>query len=931
MKQLSFVNLYKNFHGQSLLKGISYSFLDSGLYYILGDSGSGKSTLLNILSGCDDSYVGDVFYQGKPLKELTEDERSDLRLKHFGFIRQNYDLLELETVYENVVLPLVGLQVKKKLRKRKALEIIDFVGLKEKAYQRVNTLSGGEKQRVAIARALVTDPKVIFADEPTGALDKKNSDEINKILKEISKKHLVIVVSHDQESAEKYADEILHLQDGILNTRENVFANELGTKYVTFSVSKKENIKWSFLTWLKHAKNLFKAKKIRSGISVGIISFSLLSLGLSIYVQRDLQSELNNAFDEWNGVNGIVVERNGKNESTFGTILTPNEDEVQHLIENNPFIEDYGISYLCSYENYFKDVNEFYFDSFGKKVLIQSLSVRNINEYRWLDVLEEGTQIYPEKPKVLENEQIVLSLNYQNMINICASLHIQRTFESLGQYLKVKPLEIILETGNDSWGYGDSQLFSVVGILQEENQTIYHYRHDWNEYVFEDCMGFPSSLEDDSSLPWILRKNYYVLPRNGKEDFFLNARKNNLLDKYVFERDSYEFDQTHNEKNEVSKSERLYVFIADKQSIKHQTIIEISSKKNLDDYSVFGEGSYISYPGSMIAGFINPFFLSDSKEEIFTISESMSKSSKESVYSDVNLPVNVSMGHYLTKKNETLNISSDFSQIVEGEVPTKSNEICLSEKLFAKFNKSKTLYCAGVIANFEHENYIENDYRIGELKVVGIIKGNENSIYVSPYWTIDYWRDFLGMSSFSLEPKQVIFYCDKNESKKMMPILSNKYPSLKFTNPSLVIESSISNVIEYVEIVLYFATFLTLSTSFFLFISSTLLLALENKKEAMLLFELGVRRKNIVDCFGSHVLLTSLLSFGVSLSSLFSAEYTINKTLQSNFGNTSNYFRVDFMPALAMCVSILSGILLSMFFLNRWIMNSDFSRSNVLK
>lgn len=928
MKRLAFVNLYKNFNGQSLLKGISYSFSDTGLYFIAGDSGSGKSTLLEILSGCDNSYVGDVLYQGKPLKELKEDERSDLRLKHFGFIRQSYDLLELETVYENVVLPLIGLQVKKQLRKRKALEVIEFVGLKEKANQKVNTLSGGEKQRVAIARALAIDPKIIFADEPTGALDKKNAELVNRILKEVSKKHLVIVVSHDQEAAKTYGDEILHLEDGILKTINNEPITDTEERYVTFTPSKKDSIKWSFLTWLKHAKNLFKAKKIRSSISVSIISFSLLSLGVSIYVQRDLQSELNSAFDEWNGIKGIVVERNGKNESTFGTILSPDESQIKQLLdENSSFIDDYGINYICPYENYFKSVNEFYFDSFGKKTLIQSLSVRNINEYRWISDIPNKIKIYPEKPKVLENEQIVLSLNYANMINMCSNLHIQRDFESLGNYLKNKPLEIFLETGNDSWGYGDSQLFSVVGVFQEENQTIYHYRHDWNEYVFEDCMGFPTALEEDSSLPWILRKSYYVLPKDTKEDFFMKARENGLLNKYVFERDSYEFDQTHNKKNEVSDSNRLYVFLTDKQSIDYKTLEEISSKRSLDKYSVFGEGSYVSYPGSMISGFLNPFFLSDSKDEIFNISESMSKSSKLAAFNDIDLPDNVSMGHYLMKKNDILTISSDFSNIMEGEVPKSSNEICLSEKLFAKYNKSNKLYCAGVIANSEHDDYIENDYRIGELKVTGIIKGNEDSIYVSSNWTIDYWRDYLGMSSFSLEPKQAIFYCDEKTSKEIMPTLSNKYPSLKFTNPSLTVESSISNVIDYVEIVLLFATFLTLSTSFFLFVSNALLLAFENKKEAKLLFELGIRRKNIVDCFGTNILLTSLLSFAISFSSLFSAEYTINKTLQDNFGNASNYFKIDFIPVLAMVISIFIGILMSVIFLNHWIANADFTRN----
>ncbi len=928
MKRLEIINLYKNFNGQSLLKGISCAFSNTGLYFILGDSGSGKSTLLDIFSGCDNSYVGDVLYQGKALKELEEDERSDLRLKHFGFIRQAYDLLELETVFENVSLPLLGLQVKKGLRKRKIMETLEFLGLKEKAFQKVNTLSGGEKQRVAIARALVIDPKIIFADEPTGALDSKNSEGVYRILKEISKKHLVILVSHDRDAAKTYADEILYLEDGKLNVVSNNSYKAIDDRYVTFSPPKKNSVKWGIITWLKHAKNLFKAKKVRSSLSVGIITFSLLSLGLSIYVQRDLQSELNNAFNQWGGINGIAVERNGKDESMFGNILSPTNEEMKFLIKDNPdTIEDYGINYICSYENYFKDVNEFYFDSFGSKARIQSLGVRNINEYRWLDYLPLETKIYPERPKVLENEQIVLSLTYANMVNMCLSLHIQRSFEALGTYLKRYPLEIFLETSNTDWGYGDTQLFSLVGVFQEENQTIYHYRHDWNEYVLEDCMGFPTSLEEDSSLPWILRKNYYILPKGSKEEFFFEARKSGLLNKYVFERDSYDYDQTHNKKNETSSSKRLHVFLTDKQSLDYKILDEISSKRSLNNYSVYGEASYVSYPSSMISGFLNPFFLSDSKEQIFSISESMSRSSKNNVYTDVSLPNNVSMGHYLMSRNDSLTISSDFTSLAEGRIPQKPTEICLSEKLYSKFNKASKLHCAGVVSNVERDDYIENDYRLGELEVVGIVKGNENTIYVTPNWSIDYWRDELGMSSFSLEPKQAIFYCDKSRSKEILPILANDYPSLRFTDPSLTIESSISNVIEYVEIILMFATFLTLSTSFFLFVSNALLISFENKKEARLLFELGVRRRNIVDSFGSNILLVSLISLFTSLASLVSAEYTINKTLQNNFGNASNYFKLDCTPMLYMVAAIFIGMLISIFFINHWIKKADFSRN----
>lgn len=927
MRCLEISNLYKSYGKQKLFDGVSFSFPNKGLFFIVGDSGSGKSTLFEVLSGIDIDYTGDVFFYGKAFQDLPEDERNDIRLMDFGFIRQAYDLLELESVLENVMLPISGTKAKKKLRKRKALETLEFLGIQDKWDQKVNTLSGGEKQRVAIARALANDSKIVLADEPTGALDKKNSEDVYRILKETSKKCLVIVVSHDIEAADSYGDEVLTLSEGKLSSEKKDNPTNETNSFVTFLPPKKERISWNPILWLKHAVHLFQAKKVRSMLTVSIVSFSLLSLGLSLYVQRDLQNELNSAFGEWGGSKGIVMESNSKNEQTFGRVISANKKEIVSLKNEYPDdIKDYGVNYLCSYENYFKDENEFYFDSFGKKTRIPSLGVRNINEYRWLDELPEETRIYPERPIIMEKEQIVLSLPYSSMVSICLGLHIDRSYESLGKYLLAKPLEILLETANSSWGYSDLQLFSLIGVLEENSPTIYQLDHFWNEYVLENCMGFPTSDEEGSSLPWILRKTYYLLPFESKERFFEKMRETRELDRFVFERDSYDYDQTHNEKNKASTSNRLYVFQADKQSLSYGDVKDVSNRFQLSDYSVLGESSYLSIPSGMISGFVNPFFLGNSQEKVLSFAEGMSKTEKNKPYSDLSLPDDISFGQYLYRRDKSLTISNDFSHLIKGVVPKTCSEICVSEKLFHKFNEKETLYCAGVVSNKDDGNFIQNDFRIGRLKVVGVIKGNEETIYVSSNWSIDYWRDELGMSSFSLEPKNVLFHCESSKSKDILPYLSARYPSLHFSDPSLTIESSIKNVIDYVQIVLRFASMLTLLTAGFLFLTNALLLSFENKKEARLFFELGIRRNNILDAFGSNLLLMGSFSFFIAFASLISTEFTLHRTLQENFGNSSSFFQIDFYPVLFMCCFLIIGIFISVLFLHFWIKHKDFSR-----
>ena len=923
MKYLELLNVRKKFGTQTILDGVSFPFPNKGFFAIVGDSGCGKSTLLDLLSGIDVDYLGSIFVLGTPWSGLSEEERCDFRLRNIGIARQSYDLLELETCLSNVLLPLEGLKVKKHLAKRKAKEILGYFGLNHKERQVVNMLSGGEKQRVALARALVTDPKIVLADEPTAALDHKNAEDVYQILKEISKDRLVIVVSHDLYLSENYADRILSMEEGKLVAKERTFQKEKTREYLTFVPEKEKKIHFHFSTWLKHAKHTLEEKKGRTMLMVFIVLFSLVALGLSLYVERDLQNELNNAFSSFSGINGIVMENNTKNEATFHRVYAAGEEKIRSIATEYPsLVSGYGMSYLCPFEDFFRDENEFYFSSFGKKTIIPSLTVRSINDYVWLS----DEIVYPETPTVMEDEQMILGLPYSTMVNLCLGLHVQRNYESLGSALKKNPLDVYLETANSSWGYSDVHLFSLVGVTQSEIPTIYHLRHDWNEYVLEDCMGFPTSDEPDSSLPWMMQKVYYLRPAKDKEAFFREARNTSLLEKYVFERDSYDYDQSHNEKGKTSPSQKLYVYLADKISLPYEEINAIQKNYSFTDYALFGESSYVSFPSALTNGFAAPFFLSDRSDSVVEIAEGLSKIRKEESLADVSLKENVSMGYYLRPRNNALTLSSDFSKLIEGRKPLKMNEVCISSSLAEKFHHAPYLFCEGLIHQSEKEGYLYQDFRLGKLNVVGVVDESCETLYALPEWSIDYWRDSLGMSSFSLEPKKAIFYCDEKKSKEVLPLLSAHYPHLHFSAPSLTIQSSIANVVSYVEIALRFATVLTLATSAFLFLVCALLLGIENKREGRSLFELGVRRESIADAYEANVVLVSLLSSLLSFFSLFSAEFMMNRTIQNNFGNVSRHFQIDFIPIMVMAGASMIGLSIAVIFLHFWVKRRKFSR-----
>lgn len=175
-------SLNKSYGENVIFENISFSFPDTGLVCILGPSGCGKSTLLNLLAGFDSDFTGDILVNGVSLSEMNDSQLSSYRRENIGFVFQNYKLLTGYTALENILLASND--------EKKANKLLESVGLYEKANQRAETLSGGQKQRVGVARALINSPSLILADEPTGALDRKNSSEIMALLKSFPKKDL---------------------------------------------------------------------------------------------------------------------------------------------------------------------------------------------------------------------------------------------------------------------------------------------------------------------------------------------------------------------------------------------------------------------------------------------------------------------------------------------------------------------------------------------------------------------------------------------------------------------------------------------------------------------------------------------------------------------------------------------------------------------
>lgn len=283
---------------QVALDGVNINFRENEFVAILGQSGSGKTTLLNIIGGLDQYDSGDLVINGKSTKNFKDADWDAYRNNSVGFVFQSYNLITHLSILDNVEMGMTLSGVSSDEKKKRASEVLERVGLKEHLHKKPNQLSGGQMQRVAIARALANDPDIILADEPTGALDTTTSEQIMDLIKEIADDKLVIMVTHNPELAEQYADRIVNFRDGHVINDSNPYSEVEDSSHYEL---KKTSM--SFFTALKLSGKNIATKKWRTGLtafaaSIGIIGIALI-LSLSNGFQKQIDSFQSDALAEY--------------------------------------------------------------------------------------------------------------------------------------------------------------------------------------------------------------------------------------------------------------------------------------------------------------------------------------------------------------------------------------------------------------------------------------------------------------------------------------------------------------------------------------------------------------------------------------------------------------------------------------------------------
>lgn len=500
---------------QKVLKDVSIKFKENGFVSILGPSGCGKTTLLNILGGLDKPNSGKFLVDGKDITLLKDNELDAYRNSKIGFVFQNYNLINHLNVYDNIALSLKLSKTNTKEIKEKVTECLKKVGLEGKEKKKPLELSGGEAQRVAIARAIINSPEIILADEPTGSLDSKTSIDILEILKEISQKKIVIMVTHNKELADKYSDRIITMCDGRIENDEIKISKEEN------NIKKIKKVHMSFMMSIKLSlKNilskLFRVIATVFAGSIGIIAVALvitLSQGVSKYVEEIQEKALKDM---------PIVISSSTIYSSQGNIINnmqeypdTNEIKVSHQVtnyEHKNYIDDDLLETISSL-----DENKYDFINYNRSVTMNiytknqtsftKISQSYFYEMNELSVMNyEYDVIYGKMPE--KEDELALVIDKYNTISssILKSLGLDYSEETY-TYDDILANEYILLDNDDIYEYNEEikvfvkkqidttkeyKTLKITGIIRESRNNSFDlygsgivYTQALTDYIIE--------------------------------------------------------------------------------------------------------------------------------------------------------------------------------------------------------------------------------------------------------------------------------------------------------------------------------------------------------------------------------------------------------------------------------------------------------------
>ncbi len=464
-----------------VIKDLNYEFPNTGLVFILGPSGSGKSTLLNLLGGLDKPDNGEIWIENRELSTFSKTEQTNYLNNYLGFVFQEYNILKDLNLRQNISLSLQIQKVKKKVRKQKVSQIIEEVELTGLEKRKVSQLSGGQKQRIAIARALVKDPSLIIADEPTGNLDSETSKKIFDLFKKLSKKRLIIIVTHDEESATLYGDKILRIDTANLDTEDTVSNNKI-------NASSNDELYFDRKLVLEKAKTPYKTifklsfkniwiKKFRyllmfviSLISLVFLSFAIELNGDKLY--QNVYTTVNNNVNYADIYQYIPKDNIDLSKDYYAKYehspLMDNAYSVIKQIDKDLILHKYQPVNI-NYAKYNIERANFLY----KGIIDTMIYYDNTNTYKLL----AGKLPNPEEPEILITDYLVEAFKYFGIVDSSSNMYnIINKYFDFGYDINFKVVGIV-ETNFNKWTH--LSRYKRADVFDEYDKSMQGFDYDY--------------------------------------------------------------------------------------------------------------------------------------------------------------------------------------------------------------------------------------------------------------------------------------------------------------------------------------------------------------------------------------------------------------------------------------------------------------------
>ncbi len=486
---------------QHALKGINLKFRKNEFVAILGPSGSGKTTLLNIIGGLDRYDKGDLIINNRSTKSFKDRDWDAYRNNCIGFIFQSYNLINHIDILSNVEMGMTLSGINSKMRRKKALEVLKKVGLKDHAHKKPNQLSGGQMQRVAIARALANDPDIILADEPTGALDSKTSVQIMELIKEIAKDKLVIMVTHNPELAHEYANRVIEMKDGEMLTDSNSVKDkeENNNEYHIKKTS------MNFKTALHLSLNNIRTKKGRTILTAFASSIGIIGIALILSLSNGFDQQID--IFEKNTLSALPIVISKQSMNLDEETMSKMQEDMISTADTYPNI-DYIIPTKSQEEQYthINNIQKEYID-YIENISAEYVSGVNYMYTTGLNLLQK----IDGKVKQINVTNLNIGMLPHTLSENSDSV-IKQRFDILAGKEPENETELVIEVDNKN--RVSKELLEVLGFNTNENIS------------FEDILKSEVKLvyNDD----YYKKTGNYFIPNTNLEEVYQNANNRTL-------------------------------------------------------------------------------------------------------------------------------------------------------------------------------------------------------------------------------------------------------------------------------------------------------------------------------------------------------------------------------------------------------------------